>query len=393
MKKFIHAILLLSLTALAAVAQEYQLPVPNNDEYTTDWDTVLTVSAPGLLANDSSPMGYDLQAHINQWPTQGSLDMNIDGSFSYTPDPNYQGQVTFSYNCYDGLQAVPATVTINITAGNQAPVANDDEYSMTLSQGRLYVDAPGVMSNDSDPEGDELITHLAQQPAAGVLGFSNDGSFWYEPEANFTGKVSFMYNLTDGLAETSATVTITVGDDTPVLAARDDEYSVPVWGEVTVSPFANDTYGENTFYQVHSISWFIDVWDNGDGTFDVHNWFGLPGTYYFDYTLSNGNLVETATVSINVEIPQPTIEAKDDTVVLPLGGQVTFNPFSNDESTDGDIYFLTYTNCFWGPDLVYNGDGTFTAYDWLGWPGNYYFHYVIYNNSWTDLGTVTLSVQ
>jgi hypothetical protein len=75
----------------------------------------------------------------------------------------------------------------------------------------LTVNAPGVLENDNDPNGDSLSAVLESGPSTGSLDFNPDGSFDYVPETDYSGVVTFTYHATDGLLDSNiATVTITV---------------------------------------------------------------------------------------------------------------------------------------------------------------------------------------
>src|SRR5205814_671089 len=90
----------------------------NDDTYTTPEDTTLTVSAPGVLANDSDIDGDTLSAVLVNNPTHGSLTLNTNGSFSYVPAANYNGTDSFTYKASDGsLEAGEATVAVKSNAG------------------------------------------------------------------------------------------------------------------------------------------------------------------------------------------------------------------------------------------------------------------------------------
>jgi hypothetical protein len=90
-------------------------PVAEADSYTMDEDTVLTVAAPGVLANDTDPDSDPLTAQLVTGPVMGILVLNADGSFSYTPPADYFGTVTFTYRVYDGIfYSDPVTVTITV---------------------------------------------------------------------------------------------------------------------------------------------------------------------------------------------------------------------------------------------------------------------------------------
>src|SRR5437667_2752541 len=128
-------------------------PTANNDTYVVAEDNVLTVGAPGVLANDSDVDGDRLTASRVTSPTHGSLAFNADGSFTYTPQANYNGSDSFQYAAYDGSAfSFIRTVTLIVTPDNDAPVAGNDAYT-TAEDTPLTVAAAGVLGNDSDLEG------------------------------------------------------------------------------------------------------------------------------------------------------------------------------------------------------------------------------------------------
>src|SRR5439155_12353304 len=76
-------------------------PVASNDSYSVNEDATLTVAPPGVLANDSDPEGDPFTAALASGPSNGSLTFNADGSFSYTPNPNFNGADSFINNAID----------------------------------------------------------------------------------------------------------------------------------------------------------------------------------------------------------------------------------------------------------------------------------------------------
>src|SRR5690606_9781417 len=114
-------------------------------------DQTLTVYAPGVLQNDNDPDFDSLSITSHTEPTSGSLTLNGDGSIAYIPNAGYVGSDSFTYTITDGIASATATVTIAVT--NQAPIANDDSYSV-LHDHTLTVSAPGVLTNDYDVDGD-----------------------------------------------------------------------------------------------------------------------------------------------------------------------------------------------------------------------------------------------
>ncbi|NLG70979.1 MAG: tandem-95 repeat protein [Chloroflexi bacterium] len=225
---------------VAPPAPVNQPPQAVNDAYQTDADTPLNVSAPGVLGNDSDPDNDGLSAVLISGPANGQLNLSTSGAFTYTPNPGFSGVDSFTYQAFDGeLSSNTATVTITvnpIAPPNQPPVAAADAYS-TSAGVPLVVAAPGVLDNDSDPDGDDLVAVLVTPPASGDLSFQADGGFTYTPNPGFSGIDSFTYRAWDGeLASPPVTVTITV---TPV--------STP--GDLIV--FGANAYNLNEIYAIN----------------------------------------------------------------------------------------------------------------------------------------------
>jgi VCBS repeat-containing protein len=162
-----------------------------------------------VLANDTDVDRTSLTAIVVAGPSRGTLLLNLDGSFTYTPAANYNGPDAFTYNAFDAAAySVPATVNITVTSVNDAPVAANDSYSMP--QGAvLTVAAPGVLGNDTDTDS-TLTAAVITGPSNGTLSLASNGSFTYTPAGTFYGTDSFTYRASDGAASSNATVTITV---------------------------------------------------------------------------------------------------------------------------------------------------------------------------------------
>ncbi|MCB8942743.1 MAG: tandem-95 repeat protein [Ardenticatenaceae bacterium] len=186
-----------------------QVPVAVDDAYATTQGVALTVSAPGVLDNDTDGDGDALTAVLDTNPTNGTLSLNADGSFTYTPTLGFEGDATFTYHAEDGIDS-SNVATVTISVANTAPVAEADAY--TTTQGiTLTVTAPGVLSNDSDVDGDGLMAVLDTDVTHGTLTLNTDGSFTYMPHAGHVGTDTFTYHANDGTDNSDVvTVTITV---------------------------------------------------------------------------------------------------------------------------------------------------------------------------------------
>lgn len=191
-------------------------PVATADAYSTAADTALNVGAPGVLLNDSDVEGDALTASVTTNPAQGSVSMQSNGSFVYTPNPGASGSDSFGYVASDGLlSSTEALVTISIDAPptNQAPVANDDYTSVTRNTGATSnVANVNVLANDSDPDGTLVPSSVTvtASPADGTAVANADGSIDYRPRNGFTGQDAFSYTVMDNDGQVSNTATVRI---------------------------------------------------------------------------------------------------------------------------------------------------------------------------------------
>src|SRR4029450_7734354 len=152
-----------------AVGAANDAPVAVNDSYGTSEDTPVTVPAPGVLGNDTDQDGNPLTALVVTAPAHGTLALNADGSFTYTPNADCNGSDSFTYRASDGTtDSNVATVNLSVVAVNDAPVAANDSYS-TNEDVALTISAPGVLGNDTDLDGNPLTALVVTAPAHGTL--------------------------------------------------------------------------------------------------------------------------------------------------------------------------------------------------------------------------------
>lgn len=115
-----------STVTIVAAAAANIAPVANADpDYVTDQDTPLTVPTPGVLENDTDADGGPaaLTASLVSGATNGTVVLDPDGGFTYTPDAAYVGSDSFTYTAFDGLDdSAPATVTITVNEVVTPPI-------------------------------------------------------------------------------------------------------------------------------------------------------------------------------------------------------------------------------------------------------------------------------
>jgi VCBS repeat-containing protein len=264
--------------------QTNRIPVAVNDSYSTNEDTALTVAAPGVLNNDTDADGNSLTAALVSNPAHGTLTLNSNGSFIYTPSTNYNGSDNFTYKANDGkANSNTATVAITVRAVNDAPVAVNDAYSVNEDTA-LTVAAPGVLNNDTDADGNSLTAALVTGPAHGTLNLSAKGSFTYTPNAGYSGADLFTYRASDGTTNSNtATVTITINQTgiTATFGLDSGNYSGTEGSDmIDVMRFQN-TAGTGTLTKLEIL--FNDTTPNGKvrlGVYADNN--GVPGALLLD---------------------------------------------------------------------------------------------------------------
>ena len=183
-------------------------PQAEPDSYSTGINIVLSIQPPGVLANDFDADGDSLTAILVTNPSHGSLSFKTDGSFTYTPYDDFSESDSFMYKAQSGSDNSTA-VSVMLTFSNTAPVAVSDNYTVYRNF-RLTVRAPGVLDNDSDPNGDSLTAVLAVGPAHGTLDFNDNGSFTYKPNKGFFGTDNFTYFANDGALDSAKPAVVTI---------------------------------------------------------------------------------------------------------------------------------------------------------------------------------------
>lgn len=211
-------------TVNITINQVNDLPDAVDDVIITSEDTsingnVLDGSNGGL---DTDPDGDLLTVTANTNPSNGAVTVNPDGSYTYIPNENFNGDDSFQYTIDDGNGGTDtATVTISVEAVNDLPdavennytvEANDDQEDNNTVEGNLITDETGE-GVDNDPENDSLTLIDHTNPSQGLVNIEANGNFTYTPNNNFSGLDSFDYTIqdSDGATDT-AVVTVNVID-------------------------------------------------------------------------------------------------------------------------------------------------------------------------------------
>lgn len=390
-----------------AVAAANDAPAANNDSYTATEDTTLTVnSAEGVLANDTDIDSATLTAFINANATHGTVTLNTDGSFSYTPAANYNGPDSFTYQANDGTDnSNIATVNITVNPVNDPPVAVADNYFVN-EDAILNQPAKGVLANDTDADKDTLHALVNQTTSNGALTLNQDGSFTYKPTANFTGSDTFTYYANDGQADSNVvTVTITVNPVNDPPTAVNDAYSMnedTALNQPAPGVLANDTDIESNSLKAILVAGpgHGTLTLNQDGSFSYTPAANYNGADSFTYRANDGtvNSNNVATVSITVNPVNDAPVAANDSFTTDEDTQLAAVPsrsvLANDTDVDHDTLTVTLVQDVANGSLTLNADGTFSYLPDANFNGQDTFTYYASDKELSSgIATVTIRVN
>ena len=367
-------------------------PTATDDNYATVEDSVLSVTNPteGVLANDSDIDGDPVAASVVEDPSNGTLTLDANGTFEYTPDTGFADTTdTFVYEAADGNEGTDrATVSIAVaSADNNPPVAAADSFGTEEGQ-PLDIGAPGVLENDSDPDGESLTASVVDAPLDGSLTLDEDGSFEYTPDSGFSGTDTFVYEAGDGNGATDqAEVTITVEavNDPPV--AEGDAYDTPEDQTLSVTQagsgvLGNDTDPDGETLTVSVVSGVSNgaLTLNEDGTFDYAPDANFNGEDEFTYEVSDGASADTATATLTVVPVNDPPVATADSFGTPAGQSLTVEApglLGNDTDPDADSLTASQLTGTSNGTLTLNADGSLEYTPDAGFSGTDSFFYSV----------------
>ncbi|UYQ94638.1 Ig-like domain-containing protein [Chitinophaga horti] len=395
-------------TVTIDVGNVNDVPVANADTYTVAEDNVLTVAAAGVLTNDTDADGDQLAAALVTGPTKGTLTLNTNGSFVYTPNANANGPDNFTYNACDASGACStATVTINVTAVNDKPLAIDDAYN-TNEDVALTVPAPGLLTNDTDPDNDPLTANVIVQPLNGSVTLNAAGNFVYTPNANYNGIDNFTYRICDNgtpqLCDTGVvTITVSPVNDTVIVAA--DNYTTAEDVPLSVGApgvLSNDTDpdGDPLTATVVTQPARGTLAFNANGSFIYTPNANFNGNDSYTYRACDASgACRVATVNLMVTAVNDKPLAVDDSYTLNEDVPLTIGIpgiLGNDTDADGDALSAAVVAGPVNGTLTLNANGSFTYTPNANFNGTDQFTYRLCDNGTPqlcDTGLVTFTIN
>ena len=318
-------------------------PVAVDDDYSIDEDNTLDVAAWGVLDNDTDADDDTLTAELVSGPSNGMLSLNADGSFTYTPNANFNGEDSFTYMANDGIEdSNTAIVTITINPVNDPPVADAGPDQADVSLGDVSLD--GSDSTDVDEDQITFAWTIINEPYAGAGNLVNANLVNPKLVVDEYGLYEVGLEVCDDEECHSDTVQIaTEGNLKPVANAGEDK-TVGQYDYVCLDGSASsDPNGDNITY-----NWTITSMPDGieamlDNSVAVAPCFtpNEVGDYMVQLIVNDDEYdSDSDTVTISVEgNSRPVADAAEDRDVN-VGEEVCLN---GSESSDPDGDNITYS--------------------------------------------------
>ncbi|MDZ7842927.1 MAG: Ig-like domain-containing protein [Gammaproteobacteria bacterium] len=218
------------------------------DSFTTAEDTVLSDD---VSTNDtfSAAATYSLNADASN----GTVSMNANGTFTYTPDADFNGSDSFTYDVED-VNGDTETISVDLTVTPVVDIADD---TVTVAEDGSTTD--DLLANDSFEGSSPSITAVTQG-ANGTVVNNNDGTVTYTPDDDFNGTDSYEYTVTSGGVIETATVNVTVNAVADGVA---DSFTTAEDTVLSDDVSTNDTFSAAATYSVNtdvSNGTLVDQW-------------------------------------------------------------------------------------------------------------------------------------
>ncbi|MFQ5470389.1 MAG: Ig-like domain-containing protein [Gammaproteobacteria bacterium] len=378
-----------------------QKPLAVNDSAVTTQGAAVIIN---VISNDSDADGSIVanSISISLGPSNGHVNVNSDGSVTYSPNASFQGSSdSFKYTVNDdkGATSNVATVTVSFQS-NTAPVAQNDNVLAHATVPTII----DVLSNDSDSDGslDAGSVAIGSDPGNGTAIVNNDGTVAYTSNAGYTGSSdSFTYTVkdNDGAVSNIATVSITLNYPPD---ANNDSAQTNQGSAVIINILQNDTDPE---LQLDASSVAIGTAPtngsavaNVDGTVTYTPNGGFTGpTDSFSYTVSDNHGVASNVATVTVSINARPV-ANNDSAQTNQGSAVIINILQNDSDPDGTLQAnsVVIISPATNGNAVNNNDGTVTYTPSGGFTGpTDFFSYTVADNQGavSNVANVTVSVN
>ena len=321
-----------------------------------------SLDAIAVLSNDEDPDGDPLTIDGVTASNGGTVEINPDGTLSYTPAADFIGEETLTYTVSDGQGGLTqGQVTVNVRSLADGPIALDDRVTVDEDAQLVGLD---VLGNDRVAEGDTLTLVSATSEQGATVVINEDGTLDYQAPENYSGVDVVTYTVRDGQGqESQATLSVTVNkvNDAPV--AVDDAVSVQSAAVLeNINVLANDADADNDALLVTDAESAngATITINADGTLNYQAAEGFTGLDTVTYTISDGaGGTSSATLSVTVELGAVAPVAVNDGVgAIEDTLLENINVLANDRDANGDALTVTSAVSAAGGVVTINADGS-----------------------------------
>ncbi|MEZ8283968.1 polymer-forming cytoskeletal family protein [Vibrio splendidus] len=345
------------------------LPVAGSTAYSVDEDDVITLSDAQLLANSSDLEGDVSVSDVSYSGTEGIFTNNGDGTYSFAPNENFNGNVSLDVIVADEEGATAQTTAgIEVIAVNDAPVAGNVAYSVD-EDGSITLSQEQLLANASDVDGDNLTAANLTAGDNATVTANDDGSFTITPDADFNGDIDLSFDVSDGIETVQAGVDLTVNPVNDLPTAADQSFTVEEDGTLTFTDAdllagAADIDGDDLSIADVSYTGSEGVFtDNGDGTYSFAPNENFNGDVNLGFTVSDGTEKVDANIDVTVTDINDAPVAGATSYQMNEDGTITLSPeqlIANSSDVDGQVSLDSVS--YSGPDgiLVQNEDGSVT---------------------------------
>ncbi|TKF73630.1 tandem-95 repeat protein, partial [Vibrio kanaloae] len=330
---------------------------------------VITISAEQLLANASDIEGEVAIDSVNYVGSDGIFTDNGDGTFSFAPNANFDGDVSLDVVVTDEEGATVATnASIDVLPVNDAPVSGDLAYSVD-EDGSITLSQEQLLAQASDVDGDDLTAANLTVGGDATVTANDDGSFTITPDANFNGDIDLNFDITDGDATLQATADLTVNPVNDLPQPQDQTFSISEDGILNFTDEdlligATDIDGDDLTVEGLTYTGADGVLtDNGDGSYSFAPNENFNGDVNFSFDVSDGTDTVTANIDVSVTPENDPPVAGSTSYTVHEDNSITISDeqlLANSSDIEGEVAVdsVTYT----GSDGVFedNGDGTYT---------------------------------
>ncbi len=394
------------LSGTNLMAGEIHQNASNSSDVSFNLRLRLTKQTPAsILANDTDPdPGSTLTVDSYTQPAHGTVSINPNGTFTYTPANGYVGADSFTYVVIDETgRTASGIVNISVVTGpNAAPVAAADFYPAVEDQVLNIELDESVLVNDTDAEGDPMTAELATPPAKGTLQFNTDGSFTYTPNANANGVDTFTYKAFDGKYSAPVTVTLTIQGVNDAPAAVADTYFADPGQTLNIAApgvLGNDTDIDTATANLTAI--LVSPATGGTLTLNADGSFSyvapaVGGNYTFTYLVNDGAADSPTAATVTIQVNGAPTAAADSYSVVEDNTLTVNSPgvLANDSDPENQSLTAVLVAAPANGSLTLNANGSFSFIPASNFAGVTSFSYKVSDGvRESSPATVTITVS